>query len=77
MSDDVVTYADAAKWLPTDVREHIEATVPCFGGGEHEWQHQAFEIRTMDSTFTQTREWWSCARRGCNLTVNVEPKGSK
>jgi hypothetical protein len=73
--DAVVTYDEAARWLPTDVREHIETTAPCIGGGEHNWRHSSVDIQVAERLSpVRTIESWSCARPGCNLTVNVEPK---
>lgn len=71
---DIVTYTDAAKWLPTDIREHVEATVPCISGGQHEWHHQAFDVTRMESAFPTKMEWWTCTRPGCNRIVKTDPQ---
>lgn len=73
MSDVDPTYEQVARWLPKDVREAIEATVPCIGGGEHDWQYRSIDVSRMESAFTTTEEWWSCRLPGCNRTVRTDP----
>jgi hypothetical protein len=66
------TYRDVAEWLPTDIREHIEATTPCPVYGEHYWQHWHAEIRTAELREpVRTIDQWECP---CGLLHTTDPE---
>jgi hypothetical protein len=66
------TYADVAKWLPTDIREAIEAALPCPVGDKHRWRHDRTEIRQWESDGpVAVRESWNC--RWCGLVHTTNP----
>lgn len=71
MSDDIVTWRDAAHWLPADVRETIEATQPCPAGGPHDWDCRTFEAGTLDSLTVTIYRHWQCTR--CGLGTSRDP----
>lgn len=71
MSDEVRTYAEVAQWLPTDVREHIEATRPCEPAG-HDWEHTRTELhRWGQAAPVAVIEHWLC--RNCAADVQTDP----
>ncbi|MCW2902287.1 MAG: hypothetical protein JWO67_4552 [Streptosporangiaceae bacterium] len=66
------TYAQVAEWLPTDVREHIEATMPCRVYGEHYWQHTVAEVRQFGIPEPiRIIEHWECP---CGLVHTTDPE---
>lgn len=72
---DLVTYADAAQWLPTSVREAIEAAQPCPRGGAHQWHHDRTEITKFGQLEpVLIAEHWHCA---CGLVHTIDPNGAK
>ena len=75
MTADLVTYDDAARWLPVHVRAAVELTVPCtldvYGVGHHEWT-TAFEIVEPAGTI---RTWWVCAH--CGDTTETDLRSAR
>lgn len=69
----IVTYADVAQWLPTDVREAIEASVPCRDRDAHRWLHQEPAVlHVMGRLEPVARiEYWICA--GCGIFRRTAP----
>ena len=69
------TYAGVAQWLPTDVREAIENTLPCPAGGAHDWQHDRTEIRKFGELEpVLIYEHWLCR---CGLIRSTDPGESE
>jgi hypothetical protein len=73
----VVTYDEAAKWLPTDIRESIEISLPCRRrGGVHDWRYDRTEFHTMDSVApVYVSEHWLCP--GCGIVSTTDPEAVK
>lgn len=69
--DEVVTYADAARWLPRDVRTAIEVTRPCVTGGRHDWEHRQIDISSFDGG-RGTLNHWQCP--GCGVHTDTDPE---
>lgn len=68
------TYADVAKWLPTDVREAIESALPCPVSGEaHRWVHDrtAFHQWGKPEPAAVVNRW-RC--RWCELVHTTDPE---
>lgn len=72
-SDGLVTYEEAARWLPADIREAIEVSQPCSPGmvdTGHLWSQEYVFIRSPLST--QIRKWWECSL--CHITAREDPR---
>jgi hypothetical protein len=66
------TYADVAKWIPTDVREAIEAATPCPVSGAHDWRHHCTELHTFGLLEpVAVIEHWTCP---CGLAHTTNPE---
>lgn len=76
MIDEVVTYRDVARWLPSDVRERIEVTRPCVDGSRHQWDSRAVDVRRMDEAAPRELRWWYCTRPDCGVSLNTDPEES-
>lgn len=72
VDDEVVTYAEVARWLPTDVRERIEVTRPCVDGGPHHWETRAVDVSCLSEAAPRELRWWYCTTPDCGVSVNTE-----
>jgi hypothetical protein len=64
-----VTYEAVARWLPADVREAIEVSIPCSRGmvdTGHLWA-QEYAIYPEG-----VRKWWQCFN--CGITAREDPR---
>lgn len=57
-----VSYDDVAKWLPPDIRESIEVSLPCpeSANGQHMWQEDRVEFDRFGAIVRVRVEpfWW-------------------
>lgn len=66
------SYADVAQWLPTDIREAIEVTMPCPRGDRHVWHHERTELHAMDRLEpVLVYEFWICT--DCGVSTRTDP----
>lgn len=72
--DELVTYRDVARWLPTDVRERIEVTRSCVDGGPHQWETRAVDVRSFAEAAPRELRWWYCTRPDCGVSLNHDPQ---
>ena len=66
MTDEVITYADAARWLPADVRYAIEETTPCPHFGAHQWEDLTIDVTTLSDAVPRTLRYRQCA---CGVSI--------
>lgn len=65
------SYADVAQWLPTDIREAIEASLPCPVSGDHWWSHQRVDLQKWGQLEpVAVIEHWRCQ---CGLVRTTKP----
>jgi hypothetical protein len=66
------TYHDVAQWLPTDVREAIEAGTPCPVNGAHVWWLDRTELHKWGQLEpAAVIEHWHCA---CGIARTTDPE---
>lgn len=71
--DEPGTYAAAARWLPLDVVEAIEATLPCQMFRDHQWTHERDEVMSWTQPApVRVDEWWMCP---CGTSTHQDPEG--
>jgi hypothetical protein len=71
VSESDVTYEQTARWLKPEVREAIEAALPCpYTGERHDWQRYEIDVQTLSEAAPRTYVHWQC---GCGRSRKTPP----